>query len=74
MLAIGWVAAQQSAVLGAAPLMAYGLRLMVPLAILGTLAATRAGITGFNAEVAQERARLVSGVSPAPPGGFLQSM
>src|SRR3989441_6553472 len=38
-LVIGWVAAQQSAWLGAVTLMAYGLGLMVPLAVAGTLAA-----------------------------------
>src|SRR2546425_6757954 len=40
-LVIGWVAAQQSAWLGAVTLMAYGLGLMVPLAVAGTRAAGR---------------------------------
>ena len=73
-LVIGWVAAQQSAWLGAATLAAYGLGLMVPLAILGTLAAGRGEGTGFDAAVWQERARRVSGVSLALAGGFLLSM
>ncbi len=71
---IGWVAAQQSAWLGAATLAAYGLGLMVPLAILGTLAAGRGERAGFDAAVWQERARRVSGASLALAGGFLLSM
>ncbi len=73
-LVIGWVAAQQSAWLGAATLAAYGLGLMVPLAILGTLAAGRGERAGFDVAVWQDRARQVSGASLALAGGFLLSM
>lgn len=72
-LVIGWVASQRSAWLGAATLMAYGLGLMVPLAIAGTLAAGRAGQTAVS-ERTQERLRIVSGASLALAGGFLLSM
>ncbi len=72
-LVIGWVASQRSAWLGAVTLMAYGLGLMVPLAIAGTLAAGRAGQTAVS-ERAQERLRVVSGGSLALAGGFLLSM
>lgn len=73
-LVIGWVAAQRSAWLGAITLMAYGLGLMVPLAIAGTLAAGRGGRTALISERAQERLRVVSGAGLALAGGFLLSM
>ncbi len=73
-LVIGWVAAQRSAWLGAITLMAYGLGLMVPLAIAGTLAAGRGGRTALVSERAQERLRVVSGAGLALAGGFLLSM
>ncbi|HEV8641989.1 MAG TPA: hypothetical protein VGV13_12890 [Methylomirabilota bacterium] len=73
-LVIGWVAAQQSAWLGALTLMAYGLGLMVPLAVAGTLAAGRAGRAGADALALQRRVSVVSGVSLALAGGFLLSM
>jgi len=74
-LMIGWVAARQSAWLGAVTLMAYGLGLMVPLAVLGTLAAARGEASaGLATERMQERLRFVSGVSLAVAGGFLLSM
>lgn len=72
-LVIGWVASQRSAWLGAATLMAYGLGLMVPLAIAGTLAAGRAGLTVVSEHV-QARLRVVSGASLALAGGFMLSM
>jgi cytochrome c biogenesis protein CcdA len=72
-LVIGWVASQRSAWLGAVTMMAYGLGLMVPLAIAGTLAAGRAGQTAVS-ERAQEWLRVVSGGSLALAGGFMLSM
>ena len=72
-LVIGWVASQRSAGLGAVTLMAYGLGLMVPLAIAGTLAAAGTGRTAVS-ERTQERLRLVSGGSLALAGGFMLSM
>jgi cytochrome c biogenesis protein CcdA len=72
-LVIGWVASQRSAWLGAATLMAYGLGLMVPLAIAGTLAAGRAEQTALSEHV-QARLRVVSGASLALAGGFMLSM
>jgi cytochrome c biogenesis protein CcdA len=72
-LVIGWVASQRSAWLGAATLMAYGLGLMVPLAIAGTLAAGRTGQMALS-ERAQARLRVVSGASLALAGGFMLSM
>jgi cytochrome c biogenesis protein CcdA len=72
-LVIGWVAAQRSAWLGAATLMAYGIGLMVPLAIAGTLAAGR-GEHAAISERTQERLRIVSGASLALAGGFMLSM
>ena len=71
-LVIGWVAAQQSAWLGAVTLMAYGLGLVVPLAMAGSLASGRALVARVAA--LQERAALVSGVAMALTGGFLLSM
>lgn len=73
-LVIGWVAAQQSAWLGALTLMAYGLGLMVPLAVAGTLAAGRAGRADAEALALQRRVSVVGGVSLALAGGFLLSM
>lgn len=73
-LVIGWVAAQQSAWLGALALIAYGVGLMVPLAIAGTLAAGRLGPGDDEAQVFQRRASVVGGVSLAVAGGFLLSM
>ena len=73
-LVIGLVAAQQSAWLGATTLAAYGLGLIVPPAILGTMAAGRGGTTGMDAAVWQERLRVVSGAGLALAGGFLLSM
>lgn len=68
---LGWVAARQSPWLGAATLAAYGLGLVVPLAIAGTLAA-RGGRAPV--EALQQRVRLVGGASLAMAGGFLLSM
>src|SRR5918996_2577539 len=68
-LIIGWVAAQQSIWLGAATLMAYGLGLMLPLAVAGTLAVTP-GAAATSAAF-QERVRLVGGASLAAAGGFM---
>jgi cytochrome c biogenesis protein CcdA len=68
---VGWVAAQGSAWLGALTLAAYGLGLVVPLAIAGTLAA-RGG--GTVLPQFQERLRVVGGVSLALAGGFMLSM
>ena len=73
-LVIGWVAAQRSAWLGATTLAAYGLGLMLPLAILGTLAARRSEKAGLALEAMQERLRVVSGVGLALAGGFLLSI
>jgi cytochrome c biogenesis protein CcdA len=70
---IGWVAARESAWLGAVTLAAYGLGLMVPLAVAGTLAVGRDDGTGPS-EAFQARVRLVGGVSLAVAGGFLLSM
>ena len=70
---IGWVAARQSPWLGAVTLAAYGLGLVVPLAIAGTLAARREQAPGA-ASFMQERVRLVSGLSLAVAGGFMLSM
>jgi cytochrome c biogenesis protein CcdA len=72
-LVIGWVASQRSAWLGAITLMAYGVGLMVPLAIAGTLAARRGGRAALS-ERTQERLRVVSGASLALAAGFLLSM
>lgn len=72
-LMIGWVAARQSAWLGAATLAAYGLGLVVPLAIAGTLAARGEQASGPSSEL-QERVRLIGGVSLAAAGGFMLSM
>ena len=69
-LIIGWVAARESPWLGAITLMAYGLGLMVPLAVAGTLVARG----GDGAQVFQARVRLVGGVALAVAGGFLLSM
>lgn len=72
-LVIGWIAAQQSAWLGALTLASYGLGLVVPLAIAGTLAVGRDdGAT--PSEAFQARVRLVGGVSLAVAGGFMLSM
>lgn len=71
-LVIGWVAAQRSAWLGAVTLMAYGVGLMVPLAIAGTVASARRH-TAFS-ERTQETLRVVSGGGLALAGGFLLSM
>lgn len=73
-LVIGWVAARESAWLGAATLMAYGLGLVVPLAILGTLGARgETGDAGWSPEI-QARVRVFAGASLAVGGGFLLSM
>jgi cytochrome c biogenesis protein CcdA len=69
-LVIGWVAARQSPWLGAVTLMAYGLGLVVPLAVAGTLLARG----GRGAQLLQERVRLVGGGALAVAGGFLLSM
>jgi cytochrome c biogenesis protein CcdA len=72
-LILGWVAARQSAWLGAATLASYGLGLMVPLAVAGTLAARRdPPVEGLPAW--QERVRIVGGASLAVAAGFLLSM
>lgn len=68
-LVIGWVAAQQTVWLGAVTLMAYGIGLMLPLAVAGTLAVTPGGVT--TSAAFQERVRLVGGASLAAAGGFL---
>jgi cytochrome c biogenesis protein CcdA len=68
-LVVGWVAAQQSVWLGAVTLMAYGLGLMLPLAVAGTLAVTPGGAA--TSAAFQERVRLVGGASLAAAGGFL---
>jgi cytochrome c biogenesis protein CcdA len=70
-LIVGWVAAQGSAWLGALTMAAYGLGLVVPLAIAGALAARGGGpaLPHF-----QERLRVVGGVSLAVAGGFMLSM
>jgi cytochrome c biogenesis protein CcdA len=74
-LMLGWVAAQQSPWLGALTLAAYGLGLVVPLAIAGTLTAGRGQAPGaVSAAVVQERVRLVGAVSLAAAGGFMLSM
>lgn len=73
-LVIGWVAAQQSAWLGAATLMAYGLGLVVPLAILGTLAARGGTVDAVRSAEMQARVRVFTGASLAVAGGFLLSM
>jgi len=70
---IGWVAARQSAWLGAVTLAAYGLGLVVPLAVAGTLAVGRDESVAPS-EAFQARVRLVGGVSLAVAGGFLLSM
>jgi cytochrome c biogenesis protein CcdA len=72
-LVIGWVASQRSAWLGALTLMAYGVGLMVPLAIAGTMAAGRGGGAALT-ERTQERLRIVSGAGLALAGGFMLSM
>ena len=69
-LIIGWVAASQSPWLGAVTLMAYGLGLVVPLAVAGTLMARG----DHRTQVLQERVRLVGGVALAVAGGFMLSM
>jgi cytochrome c biogenesis protein CcdA len=68
-LILGWVAAQQSLWLGAVTLMAYGLGLMLPLAVAGMLAVTP-GDAATSAAF-QERVRIVGGASLAAAGGFL---
>ena len=73
-LVIGWVAARQSAWLGALTLAAYGLGLMVPLAIAGTLMARRRPEAAMISEAAQRRLRAFTGVSLALAGGFLLAM
>jgi len=73
-LVIGWVAAQQSAWLGAVTLMAYGLGLVVPLAILGTLAARGGTVGAIGSADLQARVRVFTGASLAVAGGFLLSM
>jgi cytochrome c biogenesis protein CcdA len=73
-LVIGWVAAQQSAWLGAVTLMAYGAGLIVPLALAGTLATRGDNAAAAGLEAFQERLRIVSGFSLALAGGFLLSM
>lgn len=70
-LVIAWVAARQSAWLGAATLAAYGLGLMLPLAILGTVAA---GSEERSAPRLVKNLDLFGGVSLAVAGGFLLSM
>jgi cytochrome c biogenesis protein CcdA len=72
-LMIGWVAAQQSPWLGAVTLAAYGLGLVVPLALAGTLAARGERASSPSSSL-QERVRLVGGVSLAAAGGFMLSM
>jgi cytochrome c biogenesis protein CcdA len=72
-IVIGWVAARQSAWLGAAALAAYGLGLVVPLAAAGSLA-VRGDHGAAASEAFQARVRLVGGVSLAVAGGFLLSM
>jgi cytochrome c biogenesis protein CcdA len=73
-LVIGAVAAQGSAWLGAAALMAYGLGLIVPLALAGMAVARRSLRVSDGLETWQERVRIVGGVSMALAGGFLLSM
>ena len=73
-LVIGWVAARQSAWLGAATLMAYGLGLVVPLAILGTLGARKHAVDAVASVEWQARVRIFTGASLAVAGGFLLSM
>jgi cytochrome c biogenesis protein CcdA len=72
-LVVGWVAARQSAGLGAITMAAYGLGLVVPLAVAGTLAVGRSD-SADQSEAFQARVRLVGGVSLAVAGGFLLSM
>ena len=69
-LIIGWIAARQSPWLGAITLMAYGVGLVVPLAVAGTLMARG----DRRSQVVQERVRLVGGVALAVAGGFMLSM
>jgi len=69
-LIIGWIAARQSPWLGAITLMAYGVGLVLPLAVAGTLMAR----SDRRAHVLQERVRLVGGVALAAAGGFMLSM
>jgi cytochrome c biogenesis protein CcdA len=73
-LMLGWVAARQSAWLGAVTMAAYGLGLMVPLAVAGTLAARGAAAPRESVPAWQERVRIVGGASLAVAGGFLLSM
>lgn len=73
-LLLGWVAARQSAGLGALTLASYGLGLMIPLAIAGTVAARRDPTAGEAVPAWQERVRIVGGASLAVAGGFLLSM
>ncbi len=73
-LVIGWVAARQSAWLGAVTLAAYGLGLMIPLALAGTLMARRRAEAVLISDVAQRRLRTLTGVSLALAGGFLLAM
>ena len=73
-LVIGWVAARRSAWLAAVTLAAYGLGLMLPLAILGRLAARRSEQAGLALEAMQDRRRVASGVGVALAGGFLLSI
>jgi cytochrome c biogenesis protein CcdA len=69
-LIIGWIAARQSPWLGAITLMAYGVGLVLPLAVAGTLM-TRGD---RRTQVLQERVRLVGGIGLAVAGGFMLSM
>lgn len=72
-LVLGWVAAQQSVWLGAATLVAYGLGLIIPLGIAGTLGGGGFSVGGAAIQVLQERVRVVTGFSMALVGGFLLS-
>src|SRR2546425_12667655 len=69
-LIIGWGAARESPWLGAITLMAYGLGLMVPLAVAGTLVARG----GAGAQAFQARVRLVGGGAVGVPRGCLLSV
>jgi cytochrome c biogenesis protein CcdA len=73
-LVLGWVAARESAWLGALTLMAYGLGLVVPLAILGTLGARGGPAGALASPELQARVRVFTGASLAVAGGFLLSM
>jgi cytochrome c biogenesis protein CcdA len=73
-LMLGSIAARHSAWLGAVTMGAYGLGLMVPLAVAGTLAARRDAATRESLPTWQERVRIVGGASLAVAGGFMLSM